>query len=337
MLIDQKKFSQILIKHLSSSTEEIVERLEHWVETDIQEGWACFYSSELWFKTNVPPPHLNEVGRRYECEKLLNRINSNREGPQFVSAPVRKIENYRNYLDTGDCEVFGWTGRPTPVDQAVNEVATRLVLEKNRHFWFEIQRMELDLRAEALEKRKILRGPCPMVRERSTSPRRDLAITIERDVRYWCDVYGLEDIYLSEDIFVRGDRTLVSILREVAPDIDYLSDVNRRKQLIFRLKNFEIFSWLVVFDRIGYAEQGQVDFVPRLVLVRADAVSSDRPMKLAKKDILFIDPIETYYLPICEPGDLELHCLFMLHRYRRATEFYEKFVRRTLSDCSSPH
>lgn len=328
MEFDAKKFSSVMASCLQDEVENLFDLSQQWMEEDIRNGWRCFFADKVWFSENLPPPLINEQGRLHEIEKLRLRLVRHAEDPRFIPAPVRKIDGYRNYLDAGPLDIFLGRGWPGPRDEVANIVTQRLVGEETRHMWFEILRNELLWREEILDKGNLTAPATARAVVRSTQPLRDPAVLIERDVSYWTAVYGDFRPSVSAEIALGAEQLLVHLMSHLAPLFGFMPKLNNRTHLFFVQPGREGMAWAIIFDRIGLMEQGQIDFVPRLVLLKTAMLDEGKAksVKVGPKHILFFDVTRRHFLPIYEPRELELHLRFILAHYARVMSFYEKFV-----------
>ncbi len=150
MHIDNEKFKLTFRELLSQHTEDLLDYQLTLMEQEIAEGWRCCYAREIWFKENLPPPLMNELGRRYMTEKLKVNLYRDTQSAHFyhiedvpsdyvsefllsfIASPANRI-GYRNFLDVGLLEMEAIGNKPEPYDLIANEITKRMVEEQHRH------------------------------------------------------------------------------------------------------------------------------------------------------------------------------------------------------------
>lgn len=326
-----QNFRGNFIRLLADSAESLFKARESWMEAEIHNGWRCFFAQELWMKENLPAPHINEAGIRYEIFKIKHRLISGlREHGKRLDL-VDHIEDYRNYLDPGATDFCEVNAKPGPKDSVANSILLNLLATENRHFWFEILKLQQEWRSEISFKAEVASGESANLVVGFSKPVRDERILLGRDSAYWSAVYGLVQLSPAWDIATGADNFVRSIMKDVTNEFIHLPSINHRTDLVFAKLDPRPVNWVIIFDRIGYAEQGQIDFLPKLALVHSSCLSSQNKkhtsIVLKEKDIVFIDPIRLNILPIYDAIHLELHLRYIVERFGRAIDFYDQFVR----------
>lgn len=334
---EQSVFGTVLIKALSSASDELFEASMAWMREDIRNGWRCFHAREVWLAENLSEPLLSANGREYEVEKLLFRIAHSANDHRLMALPLKDIADYRNYLDPGSFDLWDPEGVQRPRDLVANHTITQLLSVQNRHAWFEIRSLMLRWREEAVDKIRLTTPSHFSLKGDASKAVREPTVKIERDVRYWSDIYGLFGHNVSWDIALTGMRLTVELMRNLAPQFRFIEHINTRTHLVFALEKGSDHTWAIVFDRLGPMEQEQIDFMPILVLLKTSSLSdaNKKNCKLAASDFLFFDIFKSNILPIYEVHQLELHILFMLQTFRRRIDLYDRFVTVALRETSS--
>jgi len=327
---DLQDFRGNFIRLLVDSAESMFKARESWMEEEIHNGWRCFFAQELWMKENLPAPHINEAGISYEIFKIKRRLLSNVKGNGNSFDFAGNVDDYRNYLDPGAIDFCEVDMKRGPSDNVANSTLINLLASENRHFWFEILKLQQEWRNEISFKAEFGFGEPANMLDGFSNSMRDERILLGRDSAYWSAVYGLAQFSPAWDIAIGADNFLRSIMQNITSDFIYLPLINHRTQLVFAKLDARPLNWVIIFDRIGYAEQGQVDYLPKLALVNSNCLSSknkkNSSITLKEKDILFIDPMRLNILPIYDATHLELHLRYILERYGRAIYLYDQFI-----------
>ena len=247
-------FAAALGRHLLERSEELLDFRLRSMEREIAEGWTSVYESEVWFKENLPPPWLNDMGRRVALESLKEEIGAGTyvsshllEFLTFASARV----GYRSYFAVGTLDVERKTPDDEgPWDMVANEVTRQLVREKNRHFRFEITKRLEQHWCEVL--RRGTRTPEPLfsdVSDQMPAPVRDPSRVLEFDSQYWLATYALPFKRVTDPAGVMRPDWILKLMADMAPDFSFDKSTSSRSTLSFVQEDAGPWAWAIQFRK----------------------------------------------------------------------------------------
>ncbi len=316
MKFDHAGFRDRLLQLLSENAEALWDKKLALLDQESAEGWECFHTQPLWIRANVPPPLINEMGRRYGVEKLKCALAmdhdtefpySHRVSPsRYESTFIRELfdqampwKNYRNFLEPGD---FATPGGSSCFDPVVGEVSAMLRAQ-GRDAFHEISRdREIGWQA-ALQQ------------GRHTAEQ----LLIEREPSDPFARYGIPQ-RVREFSALQSPEWTIWLMHQLAPEFRHASALSPKKSLLFLKPVDDDLAWAVAIDRGG---QGNLlRFPPALSLVwRKDPTGRRRP------PAIFLDVLADFEgLSTSWPREIEMQLTYHLQRFRRLTEFYQPFV-----------
>jgi hypothetical protein len=334
----QSAFLDILAKNVAALLDARLDLMER----ELEYGWRCYHPREVWFKENLPPPPLNEPGKRYMREKLLVEIYRDPQSAHFnhpgelessytseflqeFSTSARARAGYRNFLDVGvlDAEANEYCP-PAPFDLVANEVTSDL-LKANRHHLREIADIHY-IGRYAVRQWATRTPPYHVYGQDKFTGVRNEELPLAQDRGYWDGVYARDWGFLGEAVGLLDASWILKLMAELAPEFPYCAALSTRARMVFMREGGAPVAWAMIVEKIaGFPE---FNFPPPLVLC---------PRGLARKykhgDTLFNNPlrVDVNMMSDRAPRDVELHLLYLLPRYRRLIEFYEPFVLQALA------
>ncbi len=316
-------------------TDEVDDVLAFWlssIDRDIADGWRCFYADIVWAKQHLPPPLINELGRRYECELLKTAFNSPPLGSDrpydsafltdfYADASCR--EGFRDLLNLGLHAAHDAPAGHDPVGFA----AFNTVPEgSDSHPFFEIQHLQHEWKIEASH-RGTLTPPLMGVMQEPATPVRDAGMLLVDDIPYWRARYHSSFIPVYDPQYLHVSRKpdcILSLMAQLAQDFPYASELSTSKCLMFAGPTLAPVRWALLIEKRDGMDQFRV--APRLVLINAGLKK-----KVKDADILFFNPAGFFFGDASSPRALEIELLFHLPRARRFAAFYTPYVERALA------
>jgi hypothetical protein len=307
-------FATALGGQLLERAEELLDFRLHSMERECAEGWTSVYASEVWFKENLPPPPLNDAGRRIALEMLKQEVGAGTYVSthllEFLTSASARV-GYRSHLAVGTLEVEGKASESEgPWDMVANEVTRQLVLEKNRHFRFEITRLREEQWCKALHRGT--RTPEPLfsdVSDQMPVPVRDHSRARELDSQYWLAVYALPFKRVMDPAGVMKPDWIVRLMADIAADFPFDKSSSSRSTLSFVQEGDGPWAWAIQFRK------NPTWFGPRPKLA---LVSRGRPTVANESPTLPAGLLEPPGFPLdMSPRGIECGLMYWLPRCRQ--------------------
>lgn len=335
MSIVQERLRLDLRDILSEAAEALLDYRLASMEQEISEGWAYFHAREIWFKENIPPPLINELGRHYMCEQLRSELYQRRAEigtdykgcflRDFFTNPDKRL-GYRNFLDASS-ENFSQSGPGAAAPDAVVHAAVKLLLEvENRHARCEMRWASNKWYIEA-SLRGTLTPPLKYLRPERKPLIRDENYPLGGDLQYWWSIYHDECVVVADwadrHVQVKPDCSL-ELMRQLAPDFPYAAHLSTASRLVFLQEGDSPLTWTLIIEKGGASEYR---YPPSLLLCRRNPGK-----KWREQDILFKNVIakDAFYGRSGSPRGIEVELLFHLPRSRRLIQFYTPFVEQAI-------
>ena len=338
MAIDRKIFREHLRPRLSEEAERLLDFRLELMEQEIAEGWQVFYAHEVLFKQYLPPPLINDMGRRYETERLREAIwrepgqsdSAYRSAflEQFFAHPEWRSQ-YRNYLTTGELDVGGVSGGGNALDLTANAVMNRRLETDNEHWWFEMRANADNWYIEALSRGSLT--PPPLLRAMDEEPlAHSPDMEMEKDGAYWRARYPTK-FSLVMDVAdypaFRQPEWNVELMSKLAPDFPYAAGISSTKRLLFVQQGDGPLAWALMIEKTDGSSEYR--YPPQLILI-----DRAQKKKLKDDDIIFKNVIQPwFYGNLNGPRCMEVELLFHVPRSLRLLEFYQPFVTQALQDA----
>jgi hypothetical protein len=333
-MIDIAAVSKRLRSILSADADRLFEHMLAMTEQDIREGWRVFYAREIWFKELLPPPLINELGRRYMVERLREDIwlrpgedRSDYQSEflrQFLAEPKSR-EGYRNYLDVGTVTIEDRKD-PFVLDKVADAVATQQLEEAHRHMWYETTVNALKWHVE-VSQRGTLTAPPLGISDDGDEPVRRPAVPLESDGAYWFAFYrvGWHMLTYPEDHAAKVLPDLhLEWMAHIAPDFPYAPQLSTVKRLIFVQQGDSELAWALMIDKTSNSPDFR--YPPQLILI-------DRQQKKKLKDehIIFVNAIRRWYPSYASTRrGMEVELLFHVPRCRKLIAIYQPYIEQAI-------
>lgn len=306
-------FAATLGGQLLERAEELLDFRLHSMERESAGGWASVHASEVWFKENLPPPSLNDAGRRIALEMLKQEVGAG----TYVSSHLLEFltsastrAGYRSHLAVGTLDVESKASDDECAwDMVANEVTRQLVHEKNRHFRFEITKLREQQWCEAL--RRGTRTPEPLfseVSDQMPAPVRDPSRALEFDSQYWLAVYALPFKRVTDPAGVLKPDWILQLMADMAPDFPFSKSSSSRSTLNFVQQGAGAWAWAIQFRK------NPTWFGPRPKLA---CVSREGRSTANEAPIMPAGLLEPAGFPLdMSPRGIECGLMYWLPRYR---------------------
>lgn len=325
----RRRFQHIL----RARVKELLDFKIQLAEVEMAEGWHCFYAREVWLKDNLPPPLINDIGRKFALEFLLEQLSCQFDevGDRYFSDFRRELfetkganTSYRNYLDVGEVS-FNWVLLDGEIlDKTAYEVFRNSVKNFHRHPFFEIQRNAERWKLEVQEWAS-LTSPFMLSGNERQPLIRDESLPLLMDIEYWKRYY--DDGFIVGSV-LQNDRSdpIIKMMVELARDFPLSKSMCSKNRLVFSGYRTRDFTWCIVFERVG----GYFLFPPTLLLVEASNEVS------WSNNIIFRDVLRQHIGANLKSGrGDEIFLLYVLPRYRRLINFYQSFINDALPQTTN--
>ncbi len=331
-------FAEKLRSILADHADQLVDCKLRLMEQEIADGWRCFYTQEVLLKEYLPLPLINELGRRYEEEKIRQEIW--REPSQVESSyksvfleefstQRERFADYRNYLDVGILDT-AITTAADPYDRTANSVVLQRLEAQNAHFKFEASALVDEWYIEATS-RASLTPPLSVWDIEQPPLVRTADMPLVRDAAYWRAVHPVKQRIALVDgeypAHTKPDWNL-RLMAELAPDFPYSTALSTTKRLVFVQQGEGAFAWALMVDKTDGSPTYR--YPPQLVLI-----DRRQTKKLKDEHILFKNVIGKRFISYTNgPRCMEAELLFHLPRSRRLIEFYAPFLEEAMRYAS---
>lgn len=336
MAVDDKAvFGNEFCRLLSDGAEQLLDIMVRLMEQDIADGWRAFYAPEIWFKQHLPPPLLNEAGRRYMTERMREAIWSaagrgeNGYRSAYLEQWLGQLElrkDYRNFLEVGTLDIEGM-GSTTPLDLTANATVSRLLESEHIHWWYETQANTQNWYLEATARATLT--PPLLARElEHETPVRSPGVALADDGRYWRAVYPVHWRVIMDAAdypALSKPECNLDLMSKLAPDFPYAPALSTAKRLIFVQRGDSRFAWGLMIDKTDGGPEYR--YPPQLILI-----DRQHKKKLKDGDILFKNVIGKHFISQNRgPRCMETELLFHLPRSRRLIDVYQPYVDQALA------
>lgn len=323
MKFDHEAFRKRLLETLSANAGTLWDQRLALLDLESADGWACFHAQALWIRANVPPPFVNDLGRRDAVEQLKLKVwaPSDDEYPysgqgwpssyrsDFLSELLDKPlpwADYRNFVEAGDITPDG--SESSCFDAAVAGVVAA-VQSQGRNAFREIAR-DREASWQAVLQRGV-HTPAPMLVERL--PEDPLAR------------YGLPK-RISEPAALSTPDCTLALMQQLAPDFAHASALSSKKSLLFLKPIDDRLAWAVAVERGGRGNLFRFPPSPALSLVWRKDSTGRRAPPLIYRDVLG----GFHGLGAASAREIEMQLTYHLQRFYRLIDFYEPFVSSAL-------
>jgi len=337
MEVDAIRLRHALRDAVAATLPALCEHVVSQMERDVSDGWRFYYAHPLWARDNTPPPHLNDLGRRYLTALLWSQLHVEPGGYNYtVVDPFLedfwtnkdKHHGYRNLFELGTLDLeYGGTVAP---DDIVNQTANRLLQEENRHVWYEIPYNRHCWYLEAVLSKGTL-TPAPKCWEHDVVvPVRDPNEPLAQDHQYWSAVYQRRTQIIADVIAYRHvqtkPETTLELMRQLAPDFPFAPQLSSRSRLVFVQEGASPLAWAAIIEKVDKAQE--YTYPPKLLLIPRNLQK-----KLQYQHGLFkhVDIVDGRWTPLW-PREVEINILFHLSRLRSWIGFYAPIVERVFRE-----
>jgi len=198
------------------------------LELEIEQGWRAYHVCPLWFKLNLPAPLINTAGKLYSLNSLCLIYAKQRFdhdlAERFDDETSELRLNYRNYLEPMVIADMGvYPSRTVFWDVAANELVPAIEEGRGESFGTMLTRWGRELDVEDAGRAQML------YRE----------IDIGR-----FEVDSISMNFASKEM-------LLCLMKYIAPQWEYVSELSKKKQLIFRKPFTDKFDWIIEFYADG--------------------------------------------------------------------------------------
>jgi hypothetical protein len=337
-IVDMEGFSRRLRNLLSDEAEHLLDYTIQLMDQEIAEGWRAFYAPEIWFRQELPPPLLNDLGRQYMTEQLREAIwtKVGQGSGEYASVFLRQFfdqpalrEGYRNFLNVGSLDIVGFGG--IPFDKTADAVVTRKLAEENRHMWYETRANADNWYVES-GARATLTPPWIGLPHEEKSPMRNPAVQLAQDGNYWRAVYPVAwRIVMNADDYpaLTKPQCNLDLMSKIAPDFPYAAALSTAKRLIFVQEGEGDLAWALMIDKTDGSSEYR--YPPQLILI-----DRRHSKKLKDEHIIFLNVIGKYFPSFARgPRGLETELLFHIPRSRRLINFYTPFVASAMAEADA--
>lgn len=308
MAFDHEAFRDAVLQALSDQAEALWDARLSLLEQESAEGWACFHAQPLWIRANVPPPLVDDVGRRYAVERLRSTLWFDAVGPgrfrsefleDFLERSALRAQ-CRNFVDADTIAAAG--DADTFVDPVVAATARALRLQ-GREPAHEIAH-DREAGWQAALQRGVHTPAQPMIERLAEDP-------LAR--------YGLPK-RVAEFSALRSPDWTLALMRALAPDFPHAAAPSQKKGLLFLKPVGERLAWAVSVDR--ESRGNLLRFPPILSLVWRRDPTGRRPPVTIVRDVLAEHPM----IVVSWPREIEMLLTYHLQRARRLVALYERLL-----------
>jgi hypothetical protein len=322
--LDTKQLRDEVSGLVAASADKLAAFQEELMDSEIAEGWRCFYARQLWLREALPEPLINEAGRRYMVEAYRQRILLAVE-PDYAAHDFSFLERfeadaalragYRNYLETGVLDIENPMGSGGALDTVANDTVNSLAAGLQRHMAKEVQANAARWLKEASERATLT--PPSMLSQMELGPAvRDASVPPAEDTAYWRALYWDSEVVVADPQVVLNPDWTLRLMAALAPDFPYNAALSTAKRLVFAAPGDTALRWAVMIEK----PDGAPDFryPPSLLLV-----PGAQTKKLKDSDIVFKDvPLTWLYAIVYDARSIELQLRYFLERCRRLAGFY---------------
>lgn len=294
------------------------------IDCEIAEGWYYFHAETLWFRENMPAPHINETGRKFACEGL-SRILRVRYGDIGMDSPAAYREgvsclgsepsNYKNFLDVSELDIFGRNPTDAWLDDLLERIVHEYVETRSRHPIHEMAKNKIIWLVES-GRWAFRTSPFHIVQNEGMPIERNPEKDLKEDSRYWSAFYKI----ISVNLIIQNDSPdlVLRLMGEIGQDFHFDIKMSSKTRLVFKGKIFFDFVWAITFEKSGdYFNQ-----VPKLLLLK-----SSEGAKWSNDTVVFQDVLSRFHdFYAYADRSMEIFLLYVLPRYRRLIGFYEDCI-----------
>ena len=323
-----KKFAQAFREVLQHEIVALHDFELNLIDSEIADGWQCFHPYEAWMKEVLPLPLVNDMGKKFNCEGMREKLSSQYEelGSRYISAfqyelltAPDKATEYRNYLSPGGA-AFQWASIDGGMlDHTAEKIFHTLVNVHHRHAYHEVRHKAKIWLLEAQIWGTMTPPICTSWND-VQPPVRDEALSLNYDTAYWRNFYDDGQSIVSITYSNNPEWTR-RMMASIAPDFPYSDGLSSKKRLVFKKKEVNGLSWAVVFDWDGY----EFSFPPSLVLIDGWRKKWDDDISIYKNMVL-----ERSYMQFKSMRSGELCLLCCIPRFRKLEGFYESRIKQAL-------
>lgn len=202
------------------------------MEQEIAQGWCSYYAAPLWFKQQLPPPLINELGRKHMACWYNIWYAKDKVDEEFMDRMLHHLDpalhhNYRNYLD--------------PID--LNHAEERPYGKRSTYF--------VDRAIEALAETAWL-TPEGSIDQRIGDLRDRFA---KEEVTRADAVYSQIDIeqyyYPVKEYIVPPAEMIQKLMPLIAPSWQHVPAMSKKRRLVYARPFLDGWSWALVLDGEG--------------------------------------------------------------------------------------
>ena len=304
---------------MPAHAERIVDFQLALMDDDIARGWRYFYAKELWFRDNLPPPLINDVGRADFLHAYIRMLEGDLSARFVRDAPP----GYRNYIDVGTLSIQRFGDHAIQVRDAVaDEVTWNYLLEERRHMWYEAEANFNDWYREA-SFQCTLTPPLMYQENAPTTPERDLECELHADAKYWRAVHAASHTQVANgELFLasRKPEWTLRLMAQLATDFVFDQTLSSSKRLVFPQPGSANRRWAIVIEKRDDAPD--FSFPPQLALF------AHQPGKRWSAANVLFQHVEIFYRSMLprEPREIEMQLRWSLPRLQKLVALYDDIL-----------